>query len=108
MPIALSVNLSERMQMTAWLYWRIYETRFNKRDFNRRFGRNFDEVYGKYMRLLAPFGFLKKVDGQVVFSDRGTYWLHAFEDLFSLEYVSRLFAGVARRIGTLKYLLQQF
>ena len=90
MPIALSVNLSEKMQMTAWLYWRIYETRLDKRDFNRRFGRDFDEVYSKYMRLLTPLRFLQNDDEQVVLSDRGTYWLHAFEDLFSLEYVSRL------------------
>jgi hypothetical protein len=27
-PIALSLNLSEHMQMAGWLYWRIYETRF--------------------------------------------------------------------------------
>lgn len=26
--IALSTDLSERMQMAGWLYWRIYETKF--------------------------------------------------------------------------------
>jgi hypothetical protein len=25
-----------------------------------------------------------------VLSDRGTYWLHAFEDIFSIDYISTL------------------
>ena len=90
MAIALSVGLSERMQMAAWLYWRIYETRFSKIEFANRFDRNFDDVYGKYMKPLAGLGLLKDNGEEIVLSDRGTYWLHAFEDLFSLEYVSRL------------------
>lgn len=50
--IALSLDLSQSMQMAGWLYWRIYETRFGKRDFQSRFGQDFD---GKYGRLLMPF-----------------------------------------------------
>ena len=44
MPIALSLELSQRMQMAGWLYWRIYETRFRKSDFLRRFEVPFDAV----------------------------------------------------------------
>ncbi len=33
--IALSINMSEKMQMAAWLYWRIYETKFYKEDLAR-------------------------------------------------------------------------
>jgi oxygen-independent coproporphyrinogen-3 oxidase len=34
---------------------------------------------------------LKKDDGdEVVLSDRGTYWLHVLQDLFSIEYISQL------------------
>lgn len=32
-PIALSIDLSEEMQMAGWLYWRIYEIKFKKSDF---------------------------------------------------------------------------
>jgi len=58
-PIALSLGLSEDVQMAGWLYWRIYETRFKKSDFNRRFGKEFDQVYGKHMKLLSLIGFLE-------------------------------------------------
>jgi len=53
MAIALSVELSQRMQMAGWLYWRIYETRFHESDFVQRFHEPFDAVYVKYFKLLA-------------------------------------------------------
>jgi coproporphyrinogen III oxidase-like Fe-S oxidoreductase len=90
--IALSLDLSTRMQMAGWLYWRIYETRFEKSDFLRRFGRSFDSVYGKYFKILRLLGFAEDDGKRIALTDRGTYWLHALEDVFSIEYISRLWA----------------
>jgi coproporphyrinogen III oxidase-like Fe-S oxidoreductase len=91
MPIALSLDLSEKMQMTWWLYWRVYETRFKRSDFKKRFEKDFNEVWGKYIKLFHLFGLIKKDDGdEVILSDKGTFWLHVFEDVFSLDYISKL------------------
>jgi coproporphyrinogen III oxidase-like Fe-S oxidoreductase len=90
LPIALSVELSERMQMAGWLYWRIYETRFTKRDFERRFGRPFDAEYGRYFKPLSWLGLVQENGDEIVLSDEGTYWLHVLEDLFSIDYVGKL------------------
>ncbi len=90
MAFALSLDLSEKMQMAGWLYWRIYETRFKKMDFKKRFEKDFDSVYGKYLKPLDLLGFLKDDGEKIVLSDKGTYWLHAFEDLFSIDYISTL------------------
>jgi coproporphyrinogen III oxidase-like Fe-S oxidoreductase len=91
MPIALSLDLSESMQMAWWLYWRVYETRFKRNDFRKRFEKDFNEIYGKYIKLFSLFGFIKKDDGnEVILSDKGIFWLHALEDLFSLDYISKL------------------
>ncbi len=89
--IALSLDMTEKMQMAWWFYWRIYETRFKRSDFEKRFGKKFNEVYGKYIKLFLFFGLIKKDDGdEVILSDRGIFWLHAFEDLFSIDYISKL------------------
>jgi coproporphyrinogen III oxidase-like Fe-S oxidoreductase len=96
MPIALSLELSERMQMAGWLYWRIYETRFRKDDFERRFHVPLDAVYGRYLRLLSFLGLLTEDEDEVVLTDAGAYWLHAVEDLFSIEYISKLW-GTSRQ-----------
>jgi len=91
MPIALALDLSVTMQMAWWFYWRVYETRFKRSDFRKRFARDFNEVYGKYLKLFSLGGLLKKDDGnEIILSDKGIFWLHALEDLFSLDYVSKL------------------
>jgi hypothetical protein len=90
MPIALSLALTPRMQMAGWLYWRIYETRFRKRDFEQRFHEDFDLIYGRYLRPLSLLGFLKEQGDEIVLTDAGAYWLHALQDLFSIDYVSKL------------------
>jgi coproporphyrinogen III oxidase-like Fe-S oxidoreductase len=93
MPIALSVDLSENMQMAGWLYWRIYETRFMKNDFFRKFEIDFDYKYGRLMRFLSHIGFLKDDGQEIVFTDKGSYWLHAFEDWFSIDFISKLWGN---------------
>jgi oxygen-independent coproporphyrinogen-3 oxidase len=91
MPIALSLDLSENMQMAWWLYWRVYETRFKRNDFRTRFEKDFNDVWGKYIKLFSLFGLIKKDDGnELILSDKGIFWLHALEDIFSLDYISKL------------------
>jgi oxygen-independent coproporphyrinogen-3 oxidase len=90
LPIALALDLSVPMQMAGWLYWRIYETRFEKGDFKARFGQDFDAIYGQYLKPLARLGFLQDDGEQIVLSDKGTYWLHALQDVFSIHYISQL------------------
>jgi oxygen-independent coproporphyrinogen-3 oxidase len=42
------------------------------------------------MKPLARLGLLQDDGARIVLSDAGTYWLHALEDLFSIEYIGRL------------------
>jgi coproporphyrinogen III oxidase-like Fe-S oxidoreductase len=94
--IALSVDLTEKMQRAGWLYWRIYETSFHRTDYRDRFGEDLDVAYGRYLRLLGRLGLLKDDGERIALSDRGAFWLHACEDLLSIEYVGELW-GAARR-----------
>jgi coproporphyrinogen III oxidase-like Fe-S oxidoreductase len=91
MPIALSMDLSQSMQMAWWFYWRVYETRFMRSDFRKRFNKDFNEIYGGYIKLFSFLGLIKKDNGnEIILSDKGIFWLHALEDLFSLDYISKL------------------
>jgi oxygen-independent coproporphyrinogen-3 oxidase len=89
-PVSLSINLSEQMQMAGWLYWRIYETRFRKSDFSKRFNMCFDEKYGSFIEFLNKIGYLKNGNDQINLTDKGAFWLHAFEDFFSISYINKL------------------
>jgi len=94
-PIALWLALSRRAQMAGWLYWRLYETRFAKSAFEERFGESLDAVYGRYLGLATMAGLLRQRGDEVRLTDRGAYWLHALQDLFSIGYVDRVW-GAAR------------
>jgi oxygen-independent coproporphyrinogen-3 oxidase len=84
------------MQMAGWLYWRIYETKFNKSDFLQRFNTSFDDKYGQHMNILRGLGYLRNDSDQICLTDKGAYWIHAFEDFFSISYINKLW-------GTSKY-----
>ena len=94
--IALSVGLTDRMQRAGWLYWRIYETQFRKADYLERFGEDLDGAFGRYLGPLGRLGLLRDDGECIALSDRGAFWLHACEDLLSIDYVSQLW-GASRR-----------
>jgi oxygen-independent coproporphyrinogen-3 oxidase len=96
MAIALAVDLTEKMQRAGWLYWRVYETRFRKADYEERFGEDLDAAYGRYLRAARRLGLLTDDGEWIALSDGGAFWLHAAEDLLSIDYVSKLW-GAARR-----------
>ncbi len=98
MPVALSVEMSERMQRVAWLYWRIYETKFSKADYCQRFGEAIDGDYGRLLRLLEHERFLEDDGERIVLSDRGAFWLHALQDIASIDYISKLW-GTSKEIA---------
>lgn len=96
MPMALSLELTARMQRAGWLYWRIYETKFARADYRRRFGEEIDERYRGYLRFLERIGFLRDDGERIVLSDRGSFWLHACEDIASIDYIGKLW-GASRK-----------
>jgi oxygen-independent coproporphyrinogen-3 oxidase len=75
---------------------RIYETRFKRADYEARFGEDFDQVYGRYVKLMGQLGFVKDDGEQVRLTDRGAFWLHALEDVLSINYIGTLW-GAAKR-----------
>ncbi len=96
LPVALSLDLSERMQRAGWLYWRIYETKFSRSAYRERFGEDMDLAYGGYLRWMRLLGFLKDDGERIILSDRGSFWLHACEDIVSIDYIGKLW-GASRR-----------
>jgi oxygen-independent coproporphyrinogen-3 oxidase len=90
MPIALSLPLTQRMQMAGWLYWRVYETSFTRSAFERRFTEQIEAVYGRYLSALTALGLLRQSGDEITLSDTGAYWLHAIQDLFSIDYIAQL------------------
>jgi oxygen-independent coproporphyrinogen-3 oxidase len=96
LPIALSVDLTRRMQMAGWLYWRVYETAWTRSDFRSRFGSSFDAVYGPFVRALRAAGFCDDDGDRITLTNRGAYWLHALEDALSIASIGTLWGAATK------------
>ena len=89
-PVALSIDFSRREEMIHWLYWRIYETRVDKHAFRTEFDRDFDDVFGTIFALFELLGFAVDNGNVVEMTDRGNYWVHVLQNLFSLDFIGRV------------------
>lgn len=96
LPIAVSIDLSPEMQKLGWLYWRFYETKFKASDFEKRFGKTIEDSFGKYLKALKYVGFLKRNDDGIQLTNHGSYWIHAFEDFFSISYINNLWGQLRK------------
>jgi len=74
----------------------VYETRFRKADYRERFGEDLDAAYGRSLTAARRLGLLRDDGERITLSDTGAFWLHAAEDLLSIELVSTLW-GASRR-----------
>ncbi len=50
-------------------------------------------LYGHYLRPLALLGLLIAQEDEITLTDSSAYWLHALQDLFSIDYVSKLWGS---------------
>ena len=48
------------------------------------------------MRVLRLLGFLSDDGERITSSDRSSFWLHACEDILSIDYISRLWGASTR------------
>jgi hypothetical protein len=56
----------------------------------------FDDVYGWLGRLLSVVGWSEDDGEELVLTDEGTYWLHTLEDIFSIDYIGKLWGMSAQ------------
>jgi hypothetical protein len=55
-----------------------------------------EQAYGGYLRVLGLLGFLSDHGERITLSDRGSFWLHACEDILSIDYISWLWGASTR------------
>jgi len=92
-PIALTINFSEKEEMVHWLYWRIYETEIYKKDFYQEFKKDFDEEFGKLFSLFEVLGLCKDFGDKIIMTDKGNYWIHVIQNLFSLNFIGKVWTN---------------
>jgi len=89
-PIALSMPLTKRMEMTYWLYWRVYDMYINKDAFHKLFKEHFSKVFGDIPALLKPIGFAIENKNEIFITSKGAYWVHRIQNEYSLSNIQKI------------------
>jgi coproporphyrinogen III oxidase-like Fe-S oxidoreductase len=88
--VALVLPVSRRLEMSYWLYWRVYEMKLGIADFRDLFGEDLDAIFGPLLRLLTRMGMVERTDNCYRVTEHAAYWVHRFQNEYSLNYINRL------------------
>ena len=89
LPLALKMNVSERMAKLFWLYWRLYETKISDTDYRKLFKKNLKSDFSYVLKALRWLGFTERDDDSRL-NTRGTHWIHLMQNYFALNYVTEV------------------
>lgn len=92
-PVALKMDVTERMEKVFWLYWRLYETRVPYIKYKELFKTDIHDDFGFLLALIKLLGMCSHEDGRdIVLTRRGCYWIHLAQNYFALNYVSKIYS----------------
>lgn len=95
LPTSLTIRFTRRQRMVYYLFWTLYSTRLDEREFEKFFGVPLSKMYGLEFFLGRLFGFLKKEDGVYSFTLKGAFYYHYYENFYTLSYIDKMW-GIMR------------
>ena len=94
LPLALKMDVSNRMAKLFWLYWRLYETKIPMKDYSDLFSSNLKNDFSGVLKLINLLGFIESNAGSCVsLNKRGSHWLHLVQNYFALNYVTDIWSA---------------
>ncbi|MBN1808204.1 MAG: radical SAM protein [Planctomycetes bacterium] len=90
LPVAAVMDMTPRLEMAYWLYWRAYEMEASAGDFLDLFGAALRSVFGRLLAVPKLFGLLEEHGGSYTVTPKAAYWIHRLQNEYSLNYIDRL------------------
>ena len=81
--------------MIYYLFWTLYSTRLDPKDFNAFFGVPLQKMYGLEFRLARLLGFLTLENGIYKMTLKGAFYYHHYENYYTLAYIDKMW-GIMR------------
>ena len=95
LPTSLTIRFTKRQRMIYYLFWTLYSTRLDPRDFEAFFGVPLRKMYGFEFALARLLGFLKSENGVYRMTLKGAFYYHHFENDYTLAYIDKMW-GIMR------------
>ena len=96
LPTSLTLRFTKHQRMVYWLFWTLYSTRLDSRDFERFFGVPLKKMYGAEMKLAELLGFLREENGVCTMTLKGAFYYHYYENFYTLAYIDKMW-GIMRK-----------
>ena len=93
---ALVAELRGRLRRFHWVYWQIYRTSLDLMEYRSKFGRSFEEDFGRLFRGLRLLGWCESTPSRLKVTERGAIWAHRLQCLYSLTYIDKLWEECRR------------
>lgn len=105
LPTSLTLRFSLRQRMVYYLFWTLYTTKLDKRDFKKFFGYDLKNFYGFEFWLGEKLGFLIEKDGVYEMTLKGAFYYHYYENFYTLAYIDKMWGILSREAFPKKIVL---
>ena len=92
LPTSLTLRFTQRQRMIYWLFWTIYSTKLNSRDFEQFFGVPLKNMYGFELWIAKKLGFLTENNGIYTMTLKGAFYYHYYENFYTLSYINKMWS----------------
>ena len=93
LPISIKMNVSKKMGKLFWIYWQLYKTVIEKKNYYELTSRKEDDDFRFITGLLRLLGFIDSEDqDNIRLNTRGSYWIHALQNYYALNYVNKIWS----------------
>ncbi len=84
------MDFTDLMDDYYYFYWKLYETRVPKLEFDEMFCCGIKKRAKALMSLLICFGMAKEEDNYYALTKRGMFYVHLMQNHFSMNYISEI------------------
>ena len=83
----VKMDFTRRMDDYYWLYWKIYETRFQKSEFEKRF--HSDRKARLLIKILETGNFIKIKGAHYTLTRKGMFYVHLLQNRIALNHIGK-------------------
>ncbi|HBI92001.1 MAG TPA: radical SAM protein, partial [Terrisporobacter glycolicus] len=86
---ALVLNFTKFSRKSYWLFWNVYNMNLNKEHYEKMFSSYLSKDYRLELSIAKIMGLLKEDETGYKVTTKGSYYFHAVEQIYTLQYIDK-------------------
>jgi oxygen-independent coproporphyrinogen III oxidase len=95
LPTALHMNLTQNLRKYYDFYWKLYQTRIDKKQFKDYF--RGDNNIKLFVNLAKIFRMLRIDNEKIELTERGAFYIHLLQNYFVLNYIDKVWSAAMKQ-----------